>query len=124
MKQVLKARNDIVFYLKMFPIVSIHPDAYDKAKAIACEREKSNDEAIKMLEEAYAGKPLPKPSCDTKVVDQNIALAERLGIRATPAIVFENGRLATGAMKAEQIMRTIDSQGKKGVKKSDEGKPK
>jgi thiol:disulfide interchange protein DsbC len=120
MKQVLKERKDVVFYLKMFPIVSIHPDAYDKAKAIVCEREKSNEEALKMLEESYAGKALPKPSCDTKAIDQNIELAERLGIRATPALVFESGRLATGAMKAEQLVKTIDLQ----ARKAGEGKKK
>jgi thiol:disulfide interchange protein DsbC len=108
MKKILEKRTDIVFYLKMFPILSLHPKAYDKAKAIVCEE--SNEKAIQLLEDAYSRKKkLPAPSCETKVVDENIKLAGELGIRATPAMVFQDGRVVTGAMAADQLIKVIEN---------------
>jgi thiol:disulfide interchange protein DsbC len=108
MKRVIEMRDDVVFYLKMFPLKSIHPQAYSKSKTIVCEKHRSNENAIKLLEDVYAKKSIPEPECDTDVVDKNIALAQRLGIRSTPTIVFENGKVVSGAMKAEQLIKLID----------------
>ena len=108
MKQIVSKRNDIAFYLKMFPLVQIHPKAYDKSKAIVCE--KSNDKGMELLEKTYSKKEIPKPACDTKAVDENMMLAQRLGISGTPAIVFPDGRIKSGAMKAQQLMQMIDGQ--------------
>lgn len=107
MKKILEQRTDVVFYLKMFPILSLHPKAYDKAKTIICEE--SNEKAIQLLEDAYSRKKLPAPSCETEAVDDNIKLAEELGIRATPAMVFQDGRVVTGAMAAEQLIKVIEN---------------
>ncbi len=107
MKQIIEKRKDIVFYLKMFPLQQIHPKAYEKSKAIVCE--KSNEKAIKLLEDAYAKKEIPKPSCDTRVIDENIKLALKLGINSTPKLVFSDGRTASGAIKAEELIKLIEN---------------
>lgn len=107
MKQVIEKRKDIVFYLKMFPLRQIHPQAYEKSKTIVCE--KSNEKAIKLLEDAYAKKEIPKPSCDTTVIDENIKLAEKLGINSTPTLIFDDGRTARGAIKAEELIKLIEN---------------
>ncbi len=107
MKQIIKKRKDIVFYLKMFPIRQLHPQAYDKAKTIVCE--KSNEKAIKLLEDVYAKKEIPKPSCDTKAVDENIKLARKLGINGTPTLIFDDGRIVSGAMKSERLIKLIEN---------------
>ena len=78
--KVVKQRKDIVFFIKLFPLKSIHPDSYRKSKAIACEKDKAK--ALKMLEDAFAKKPVPQPSCDTKTIDDNLALGEKLEYRA------------------------------------------
>jgi len=106
-KQVLEQRKDIVFYLKMFPLVQLHPQAYKKATAIACE--KSNEKAIKLLEDAFAKKALPEPSCKTKIVDDNTALANKLGISGLPTLIFEDGRVVSGALSAEDLIKAIDN---------------
>ncbi len=106
-KQVIEKRKDIVFYLKMFPLRQIHPQAYEKSKTIVCE--KSNEKAIKLLEDAYAKKEVPKPSCDTKVIDENIELAKKLGITSTPKLIFGDGRTAGGAIKAEELIKLIEN---------------
>ena len=102
MKKIVEKRKDIVFYLKMLPLTSIHPEAYNKSKAIVCEK------SIKLLEDAYAKKKLPSPSCDTDAIDKNIKLAEKLGIRGTPAIVLPDGRLISGTMDAEKLIKLIE----------------
>ncbi len=68
MKKIVEERKDIAFYIKMFPLKS-HPAAYDKAKAIVCEK------SLALLEDAHAKKPIPKPACETSVVDESIKLA-------------------------------------------------
>ncbi len=107
MKQIIEKRKDIVFYLKMFPLIKLHPQAYEKSKSIVCE--KSNEKAIRLLEDAYAKKEIPKPSCDTKVIDENIQLAKKLGITSTPKLVFDDGRIASGAIKAEELIKLIEN---------------
>ncbi len=100
MKKVIEERKDVAFYIIMFPL-PMHSGAYDKAKAIVCEK------SLALLEDAFAKKELPKPKCDTKVVDENIKLAEKLGINGTPAIIFPDGRLVSGAMDAKAIVKQL-----------------
>src|SRR5271169_317541 len=100
MKKVIEERKDIAFYIKMFPL-PMHKGAYDKAKAIVCEK------SLALLEDAFAGKELPKPICETTVVDENIALAQKLGISGTPALIFPDGRVVPGAVDAKAIIGMI-----------------
>jgi len=101
MKKVVTERKDIAFYIILYPL-PMHKDAYDKAKAIICEK------SLDLLEAAFEKKPLPKPSCDTKAIDENIKLAEKLGISGTPAVIFPDGTLVPGAMEADAIIQQID----------------
>lgn len=100
MKKVIEERKDIAFYIKMYPL-KIHPKAYEKAKAIVCEK------SLALLEDSFAKKDIPKPKCETKVVDENIKLAEKLGISGTPTIIFPNGDLVSGALDAKKIIKMI-----------------
>ena len=107
LKQIVEKRKDIAFYFKIFPILQLHPEAYEKSKTILCE--KSNEKAIKLLEDVFAKKTIPEPSCDTTVVDENIELAKKLGISGTPTLIFEDGRVVSGARKAEDLIKLIDN---------------
>jgi thiol:disulfide interchange protein DsbC len=100
MKKVIEERKDIAFYIKMFPL-PMHKGAYDKAKAIVCEK------SLALLEDAFAGKELPKPKCETTAVDENIALVQKLGISGTPALIFPDGRVIPGAVDAKSIIGMI-----------------
>jgi len=97
MKKVIEERKDIVFYVKMFPL-PMHKGAYDKAKAIVCEK------SLALLEDAYEKKEMPKPKCETTVLDDNIKLAESLGISGTPAVIFPDGKVIPGAVDAKTII--------------------
>ena len=106
LKKITEERKDIAFYIKMFPLVKIHPQAYEKAKAILCQD--SNDKSLKLLEDAFAKKELPKPTCETKAVDETISLGTKLGITGTPSLVFQNGRKISGALDAKTLKKLID----------------
>jgi thiol:disulfide interchange protein DsbC len=101
MKKVVKERKDIAFYIKMFPL-KIHPGAYDKAKTIVCEN------SLALLESAFEKKQLPAPKCKTSVVDENIKLAEKLGITGAPALILHDGRVISGYKDANTLKGLID----------------
>lgn len=84
----------------MFPL-SIHPNAYEKAKAIVCEK------SLALLEDAFEKKELPKPKCETTALDENIKLAGKLGIQGTPAIIFPDGKVIPGAIDAKAIIKQV-----------------
>jgi len=100
MKKVVAERKDVAFYIKMYPL-PMHKDAYDKAKAIVCEK------SLALLEDAFEKKPLPKPKCETTAIDENIKLAQKLGISGTPAMIFPDGKLVPGALDAKAIIEKI-----------------
>jgi thiol:disulfide interchange protein DsbC len=102
MKKIIEERKDIAFYIKMLPLLKVHPGAYEKAKAIVCEK------SLTLLEDAYEKKQLPKPNCETTVVDENIRLAEKLGISSLPTLVFPDGRVIVGHKDAKDLINIID----------------
>jgi thiol:disulfide interchange protein DsbC len=101
MKKVVAERQDVAFLIKMFPL-PMHKEAYEKAKAIVCEK------SLQMLEDAFEKKPVPKAKCKTPVIDQNIALAKKLGINGTPALIMPNGKVSSGFKDAAAIKEMID----------------
>jgi len=100
MKKVIEKRKDIAFFIKMFPL-KIHPGAYEKAKAIACEK------SLTLLDDAFAKKQLPKPKCETSVVDDNLKLAEKLGITGAPALILPDGRVIPGYKEADALIELV-----------------
>ena len=100
MKQIIAERKDVAFYIKLFPL-KMHPDAYEKSKAILCEK------SLALLEQAYEKKPLPKATCETTVIDDNIKLAERLRINSLPTMILPDGRVISGYKDAEAIKSLI-----------------
>lgn len=107
MKQITASRDDIVFYNKLFPIVKLHPLAYNKSKAILCQGD--NAKSLKMLEDAYAGLQLPEPACVTEAIKNNIDLAAKLNITGTPTVIFMDGSRSRGAMSQEALIKAIEA---------------
>ena len=102
MKQIVATRDDIVFYIKMFPLTTIHPEAYGKSAAVLCEED--NTKALAMLEDIFAKKPIPAAKCKTTAVDDSIRVGRGLGISSTPTLIFQSGKVASGALKANDIV--------------------
>jgi thiol:disulfide interchange protein DsbC len=100
MKKVIEKRKDIAFYVKMFPL-QMHPGAYEKAKTIVCEK------SLALLDDAFEGKELPKPKCETSVVDENLKLADKLGISGAPTLILPDGRVVAGYREADALIQLI-----------------
>lgn len=101
MKKVVTERKDIAFYIKLFPL-SIHKDAYWKATAIECKK------SLKMMEDNFAGRPISKGNCSSKEIDDNIKLANSLGLFSTPTLVFPDGTVHEGMLPADKLIQLID----------------
>jgi len=101
LKKIILKRKDIAFFIKMFPL-PIHKGAYEKAKAIVC------DKSLALLDDAFAKKEIPPAKCTTTVLDDNIKLGEKLGINGTPAIILPDGRVNPGYMEADALIKEIE----------------
>ncbi len=102
LKRLLDMRQDIAFYIKLYPL-DIHPKAYEKSKTIQCSK------SVKLFDDAFEGKELPKPDCDTKEVDENIRLAKELGIFSTPTIILPDGRVINGYVDGQTLLKMIET---------------
>ncbi len=89
MKRVVAQRKDIVFLIKLFPLAA-HKDAYWKANSIECKK------SLKMMDDNFEGKPIQKFACAAKEIDDNLKIAESLGITGTPTLILPDGRVHDG----------------------------
>ena len=103
-KELLKDNTDIVFYIKLFPLINIHPESYEKSRSILCKK------SLKLLDDAIEGKSLPKAECNTKAVDENIKLAERLSINGTPTIILPDGSLIPRFVDKQTLLKLMEQQ--------------
>jgi thiol:disulfide interchange protein DsbC len=100
LKEVIRRDPDIAFLIKLFPL-KMHPNAYGTAKSIVCAR------SLEFLELSFAGKPVPPASCETRVVDQTMAMAPDLGIQSTPTLVLPNGLVLPGYKSADELIKRV-----------------
>ncbi len=96
LKKVISGTKDIAFYLKLIAL-PMHPDARWKSQSILCSK------SLRLLEDNFEGKPIPRPDCGTKAVDDNIALAKTLDITGTPTLIMPDGLVLSGARDAKTI---------------------
>ena len=96
--------DNITVYTFLYPIEGLHPKAVQTSRQIWCapNKNKAWDEYL------GSGKiPANDGKC-ANPVDQNIALANKLGINGTPTIILSNGQRIPGmvpATRLEEIMK-------------------
>ena len=100
--QVVKQDPGVAFFVRVYSRNG-NPGTVRKALSIVCGK---NDSA-KRLEEAFAGKTLPPPDCQTNAVEETARIAARLGIEGTPAMVLPDGRLIGGFLQAEALLELL-----------------
>jgi len=95
----LLALKDVSIYTFLYPILG--PDSNVKARDIWCSREPAKVWRGWMVDGATPPKAMG--ACDTSALERNLALGKRARVNGTPAVVFEDGSRAPGAIPADQL---------------------
>jgi thiol:disulfide interchange protein DsbC len=95
----LLALKDVSIYTFLYPILG--PDSNAKSRDIWCARDRAKAWRAWMVEGSAPAKAAGP--CDTAAITRNIALGERHRVTGTPAVVFEDGTRAPGAIPVDQI---------------------
>jgi thiol:disulfide interchange protein DsbC len=93
---------EAAFYVMPYPRNRNDKATYARCLAVVCEKSE------KMLDDAYAGKELPAPSCKSDAVDETMKLADRLKIQGTPTMILPDGRLISGSMDADALLSLLN----------------
>lgn len=85
-----------------YPRAGIGSASYDKSVSVWCadDRNKAMDNAKNLGE-------IDSKTCENPV-KQHMAIGEKVGVRGTPAIFLEDGRLLPGYMPAEQLAKVLE----------------
>ena len=94
----LRALTNVTIYTFLMPLVSLHPQAHDKAVSVWCAKDRTAAWHATM----WRGEAVPSADCPHPV-DRNVALGERLGINGTPTLIAADGRMLPGAAGKDQI---------------------
>ena len=92
----------VEIYVFMFPIEGLHKGASRTAQSIWCAPNRATAWRDYMLS---GKKPVPK-NCNNPVAS-SVALADRLGLNSTPTLISSDGRVASGAATAQEIMEWL-----------------
>lgn len=101
--------KDVSIYTFLFPILG--PDSNVKSRDIWCAKDPAKAWRAWMVDGVAPPKAMGK--CDTAALDRNLALGNRHRVQGTPAVVFEDGTRAPGAVPADQIESRLAAAAKK-----------
>jgi thiol:disulfide interchange protein DsbC len=85
-----------------FPRTGVNTESYYKAVSVWCSPDRKA-----ALTRAKLGEPLKRLSCDNPV-RQQMALADRLGVNATPTLILDDGSLISGYIPPERMSKMLD----------------
>ncbi|MHB9061812.1 MAG: DsbC family protein, partial [Desulfobacteria bacterium] len=92
---------DVAFLVMPYPRNRNDQATYRKCLAVVCSKSE------KLLDDAYAGKEVPAPTCKSDAVDDTMKLADRLKIQGTPTMILPDGRMISGYMEAEALLALL-----------------
>ncbi len=96
--------NDVTIYTFLLPILS--EDSADKSKAIWCSRDRARAWEDVMLKGTLPA--AARKDCETPF-EKNAQLAQRFGIRGTPAVYLANGQQIGGYVPAEKLEQALNT---------------
>jgi len=105
-----KLHSEIDSYIQMgfrvrylsYPRTGIGSSSYLKAVSVWCAKDRN-----KALTQAKRGEKLPPRQCDNPVAKE-FTLGQRLGVRGTPTIILEDGRLIPGYVPAGRLLKIVN----------------
>ena len=95
----LVALKDVTIYTYLMPILG--PDSTAKSRDIWCAKENAKTWRAWMIDGSTPARQADK--CDTAALTRNLELGRKYKIHSTPAVVFEDGTRAPGALPLERI---------------------
>lgn len=101
--------KDVSIYTFLYPILG--PDSNAKSRDIWCAKEPAKTWRSWMVDGVTPPKTMGK--CDTAAIERNLALGGKHRVQGTPAVVFEDGSRAPGAIPAEQLESRMAAAAKK-----------
>jgi thiol:disulfide interchange protein DsbC len=104
----LLAVKDVTVYTFVIPILG--GDSPDKSKAIWCAKDNTTVWRNWMIEGTTP--PRLMGQCDSSAIERNLALSKKHKVTGTPAIVFEDGSRAPGAIPPAEIEKRLGTLGK------------
>ena len=97
--EAVKADPKLAFRIKL---LALKQGSYEIAKSIICNR------SLEQLEMAFSGATVPVTDCETDAINNNLALAQSLGINGTPTLILPNGQIAPGYRPLDELQKLIE----------------
>jgi len=104
----LLAVKDVTVYTFVIPILG--GDSPDKSKAIWCAKDSTAAWRNWMIE--GTSPPRVMGQCDSAALERNLNLSRKHRVNGTPAIVFEDGSRAPGALSPAEIEKRLGAPAK------------
>lgn len=95
----VKANPKLAFRIKLLPLKQ---GSYQIARTIICNR------SLEQLEMAFSGATVPVTDCETETINNNLTLAQNLGINGTPTLILPNGQIAPGYYPLDELLKLIE----------------
>ena len=95
--------KDVTVYTFVIPILG--GDSPEKSKSIWCAKDNTAAWRNWMIEGTTP--PRVMASCDASVLDRNLNLSRKHRINGTPAVIFEDGSRAPGAIPAAEVEKRM-----------------
>lgn len=95
-------KEDIRIRYLFYPRTGIGSESYDKAVSVWCA-----DDRQQAMTDSKSGKNLPEKKCENPV-DEHYALGREMGLRGTPALLLESGKMIPGYVPAKRLSSILD----------------
>jgi len=105
--EMVKEDRQLKVYIILVPL-DIHPNSLWKTESIVCTSKKDMKGALAMLENSYAGKEVPRLTCNGVSGAEQKKLGAAHGVNVTPTMAFANGRVLMGSRAKEDISKMLD----------------
>ncbi|WP_374434719.1 DsbC family protein [Inhella sp.] len=102
-ERTLQELKDVTVYTFVIPILG--SDSRDKSRDIWCAKDSSDAWLSWMLKNRLPEKV--SGACDEAPLERNLAFARKYAIHGTPAVLFEDGTRAPGAIPLEALMERL-----------------